>query len=99
MNVYSVSELSPATWKVPDPDCVRITTMAPGEDIAVYESIVAPPFDAGAVNVSEIVVAFTTDAVPITGAPEAVTPPPPPPVTTKVIVERTVPREFVAEIV
>ena len=65
--------------KVPEPDWVRTTTIPPGDEVAVYESIVAPPFEAGAVKVRETVVAFTTVAVPIVGAPGAVTPPPPPP--------------------
>lgn len=58
--------------------------------------MVAPPFDAGAVKVRDTVVAFTSVAVPIVGAPGAVTPPE---VTASVIVERTVPRELVAETV
>ena len=84
--------------KVPEPDCDSVKTKPPGDDVAVYESMVAPPFDAGAVKVSETVVESTTVAVPIVGAPGAVTPPPAE-VTSIVKVERTVPLELVADTV
>jgi hypothetical protein len=44
----------------------------PGEDVAVYEVIVAPPLLAGAVNATVAVVDPVAVAVPIVGAPGTV---------------------------
>lgn len=58
--------------------------------------MVAPPFEAGAVNVSEIDVVLTTVAEPIVGAPGTVIPPPAL-VTEIVIFVRVVFCEFAAD--
>jgi hypothetical protein len=48
-------------------------TIPPGDDVAVYDSIVAPPLLAGAEKVKDAVVVPVAVAVPIVGAPGAVT--------------------------
>jgi len=59
--------------KVPDPACTKIKVSDPGVDIAVYDSIVAPPLLAGAEKATVAVVVPVAVAVPIVGAPGAVT--------------------------
>jgi hypothetical protein len=43
----------------------------PGVEVAVYEVMIAPPFDVGAVNATEAEVALAIAATPIVGAPGA----------------------------
>jgi hypothetical protein len=43
----------------------------PGVDVTVYEVMIAPPFDVGAVNATEAEVALAIAATPIVGAPGA----------------------------
>jgi hypothetical protein len=73
MKVYSTSESRPVIENVPDPACTKIKVSDPGVDIAVYDSIVAPPLLAGAEKVKDVVVVPVAVAVPIVGAPGAVT--------------------------
>jgi hypothetical protein len=47
----------------------------PGDEVAVYDVIAAPPLDAGAVNETFAVVAPVDVAVTDVGAPATVTPP------------------------
>ena len=51
---------------------VPVVERLPGELVAVYLVIVAPPFDAGAVNAMVADVALVAVAVPIVGAPGTV---------------------------
>jgi hypothetical protein len=53
---------------VPEPAWLSDPVMLPGDDVAVYEVIVAPPSEAGAVYVTVAVVAPVAVAVPIVGA-------------------------------
>jgi hypothetical protein len=64
--VYAVR---PATEIVPDPACDIDPVRPPGEDTAVYDVIVAPPLDAGAVNGTDCVPTPVFVTVPIVGAP------------------------------
>ena len=62
----------PATAIVPLPACERVPVIPPGEDVAVYEVIVAPPSDVGAVNETVAVVAPVAVATTVVGAPGTV---------------------------
>jgi hypothetical protein len=53
---------------VPEPAWVTDAVIDPGNDVAVYVVIVAPPFSVGAVNGIEILVADTTVGVETVGA-------------------------------
>jgi hypothetical protein len=67
--------------------------MPPGDEVAVYEVIVAPPLEAGAVNETFAVVAPVDVAVTEVGAPGAVAAPAP---ATKFVVsthDETVPED------
>jgi hypothetical protein len=57
---------------VPLPACEIVPVTPPGDEVAVYEVIVAPPLEAGAVNVTFAVVAPVDVAVTEVGAPGAV---------------------------
>ena len=54
---------------VPLPACEIVPVMPPGDEVAVYEVIAAPPSDAGAVNETFAVVAPVDVAVTDVGAP------------------------------
>jgi hypothetical protein len=54
---------------VPDPACANVPVILPGEDVAVYSVIVAPPLLAGAVYATVAVDDPVAVAVPIVGAP------------------------------
>jgi hypothetical protein len=72
VKVYAVEGDRPVTEIVPEPACVIDVVIPPGEDVAVYEVIVAPPLEVGAVNETVAVVDPVAVAVPIVGAPGAV---------------------------
>jgi hypothetical protein len=57
---------------VPLPACEIDPVTPPGDEVAVYEVIAAPPSDAGAVNETFAVVAPVDVAVTDVGAPGAV---------------------------
>jgi hypothetical protein len=58
---------------VPLPAWVNVPVILPGLDVAVYEVIVAPPFDPGAVKGTDAVPLIpVTEAVPMVGAPGTV---------------------------
>jgi hypothetical protein len=67
-----VDGVKPVTVIVPDPACDKVPVKPPGEDVAVYDVIVAPPLLAGAVNATVAVVEPVCVAVPIVGAPGTV---------------------------
>jgi hypothetical protein len=71
VNVYAVPFVNPETVIVPEPACDKVPVTPPGEEVAVYDVIVAPPSDAGAVKSTVAVVAPVAVAVPIVGAPGA----------------------------
>jgi hypothetical protein len=62
----------PETVIVPEPAWLSVPVTPPGEDVAVYSVIVAPPSLAGAVYETVAVVAAVIVAVPIVGAPGTV---------------------------
>ena len=62
---------------MPLPACEIDPVTPPGEEVAVYEVIAAPPSEAGAVNETFAVVAPVDDAVTDVGAPGAVAAPAP----------------------
>ena len=76
VNVYEVPALSPVIAIVPLPACEIDPMKPPGEEVAVYEVIAAPPFDAGAVKETFAVVAPVAVATTDVGAPGAVDAPP-----------------------
>ena len=59
------------TVNVPLPDWFKVAVTEPGVDVAVYEVIVAPPLDMGAVNATVADVTLAIAAAPIVGAPGA----------------------------
>jgi hypothetical protein len=67
-----VVALKPDTVIVPEPAWLSVPVIPPGEDVAVYDVIVAPPLLAGAVNATVAVVEPVAVAVPIVGAPGTV---------------------------
>ena len=67
---------------MPLPACEIDPVIPPGDEVAVYEVIVAPPSDVGAVNETFAVVAPVDVAVTDVGAPGAVVAPAP---TTKFV--------------
>jgi hypothetical protein len=71
VNVYDVPDVSPLTVMVPEPACSTTPVIPPGFDVAVYFVIVAPPFDAGAVNATSTLFVAVVVAAPIAGAPGA----------------------------
>lgn len=60
---------------MPLPACAIDPVIPPGDEVAVYEVIVAPPLDAGAVKETLAVVAPVDVAVTEVGAPGADDPP------------------------
>lgn len=68
MNVYAVPVDKPVTVIVPEPAVDSVPVIPPGEDVAVYKVMVAPPLSAGAVYVTVALVAPALEAVPIVGA-------------------------------
>jgi hypothetical protein len=69
VNVYDVAAVKPDTVIVPEPAVASVPVKPPGEDVAVYNVIVAPPLLAGAVYATVAVVVPVAVAVPIVGAP------------------------------
>jgi hypothetical protein len=59
----------PETVIVPEPAVDNVPVNPPGEDVAVYNVIVAPPLLAGAVYATVAVLEPVAVAVPIVGAP------------------------------
>ena len=82
VNVYAVPAVKPVIAIVPLVACEIVPVMPPGDEVAVYEVIAAPPLDAGAVNETFAVVAPVDEAVTEVGAPGAVLAPAP---TTKFV--------------
>jgi hypothetical protein len=66
LNVYAVPVVKPETTIGED---APVFVKQPGVDVAVYESEVGYPAQAGAVKATETDVPLATDAVPIVGAP------------------------------
>jgi hypothetical protein len=75
VNVYAVPAVKPVIAIVPLVACEIAPVMPPGDEVAVYEVIVAPPSDAGAVNETFAVVAPVDVAVTDVGASGAEVPP------------------------
>jgi len=73
VNVYRVPAVRPVTEIVPLPACEIVPVIPPGEEVAVYEVIAAPPLEAGAVNETLAVVAPVEVAATAVGAPATVT--------------------------
>ena len=61
----------PVTVIEPLPDWVTVAVTEPGVEVAVYEVMIAPPFDVGAVNATDAEVPLAIAAIPIVGAPGA----------------------------
>ena len=57
---------------VPEPACDNVAVTPPGEEVATYDVIVAPPSEPGAVKATVAVVDPVAVAVPIVGAPGVV---------------------------
>ena len=74
--------VKPVIAIVPLPACEIDPVTPPGDEVAVYEVIVAPPLDTGAVNETLAVVAPVDVALTDVGAPGAVLAPAP---TTKFV--------------
>ena len=72
VNVYAVPAVKPVIAIVPLPACEIVPVTPPGEEVAVYEVIAAPPLDAGTVKETFAVVAPVDAAVTEVGAPGAV---------------------------
>jgi hypothetical protein len=70
VNVYEVPFVSPSTV-IALHGAMHVPVMPPGEEVAVYEVIAAPPSLAGAVK-STVACALPGDAMPIVGAPGTV---------------------------
>ena len=60
----------PVTEIVPLPACVSVPMPPAGDEVTVYEVIVEPPFDVGAVKATVAVVCPVAVATPIVGAPD-----------------------------
>lgn len=63
VNVYAVPAVKPVIAIVPLPACEIDPVIPPGDEVAVYEVIVAPPLEVGAVNETFAVVAPVDVAV------------------------------------
>jgi hypothetical protein len=63
--------VSPVTVIEPLPDWLTEPIIKPGVEVAVYEVMVAPPFDNGAVNATVAEVPLAVVTAPIVGAPGA----------------------------
>ncbi len=63
--------VSPVTVIVPLPAWVKVAVTEPGVDVAVYDVMVAPPLDVGAVNATVAEVPLAIAVAPIVGAPGA----------------------------
>ena len=61
--------VSPVMGMVPEPAWDRMPVIPPGFDVAVYEVIVEPPLDDGAVKATVAVVNPVAVTAPIVGAP------------------------------
>ena len=61
----------PVTVIEPLPAWVRVAVTEPGVDVAVYDVIVAPPLDVGAVKATVAEVPLAIAVAPIVGAPDA----------------------------
>ncbi len=72
VNVYAVPVVNPFTVIVPEPAWIIVPVTPPGEDVAVYDKIVAPPSEPGAVKPTVAVVDPVAVATPIVGAPGTV---------------------------
>ena len=59
------------TVNVPPPDWFNVAVTEPGVDVALYDVIVAPPLDVGAVKATVAEVTLAIAAAPIVGAPGA----------------------------
>jgi hypothetical protein len=70
--VYDVAAVKPDTVIVPEPAVASVPVNPPGDDVAVYSVIVAPPLLAGAVYATVAVLELVPVAVPIVGAPGTV---------------------------
>ena len=68
VNVYAVPAVNPVIAIVPLPACEIDPVIPPGEEVAVYEVIAAPPTDTGAVKETLAVVAPVDVAVTEVGA-------------------------------
>lgn len=75
VNVYAVPAVKPAIEIVPLPACEIDPVIPPGDEVAVYEVIAAPPLEAGAVKETFAVVAPVVVAITDVGAPGADAPP------------------------
>ena len=73
INVYEVPAVKPAIAIVPLPACEIEPVFTPEDEVAVYEVIVAPPSEVGAVNETFAVVAPVSAADTEVGAPGTVT--------------------------
>jgi hypothetical protein len=71
VNVYVVPVVRPVTVNVPLPDWFKVAVTEPGVDVAVYDVIVAPPVDVGAVKATVAEVTLAIAAAPIVGATAA----------------------------
>jgi hypothetical protein len=71
-NVYEVPGCRVSNVKVPPPAWVSVLVIPPGVEVAVYEVITEPPFEAGAVKLIVALRLPVAVAVPIVGAPGAV---------------------------
>lgn len=72
VNVYEVPAVKPVIEIVPLPACEIDPVIPPGVEVAIYEVIVAPPSEAGAVKETFAVVAPVDVAVTEVGASGAV---------------------------
>ena len=69
VNVYCVPAVRPVTEIVPLPGCEIVPVIPPGDEVAVYEVIAAPPSETGAVNETVAVVVPVDVAITDVGAP------------------------------
>ncbi len=70
-NVYAVPGCRPSKLKVPPVACVSVCVIPPGVEVAVYEVIAEPPFEAGAAKLTvalRLPVAVATTEIGAVGA-------------------------------
>ena len=72
LKVYEIPGFKPFTVIDPELDWARVPTSPPGNEIAVYEVIVAPPFVVGAVKVTEALVCVIKEALVSLGAEDGI---------------------------
>jgi len=65
VKVYAVPDVKPVTTSG---DPAPVAVFPPGDEVAVYDVIVAPPLSEGAENATETEVSDANKAVPIVGA-------------------------------